>query len=116
MQKVYRIENLNSDDGLWYNRSGERTDFIINEIDNAKSRDIPMGYNPNIVGGWLSAAETVAAMGDWLSLKDALEFESKGYQFFEVQVPEYRHEYGHVVFQRENAIFVPMALTEFNLV
>ena len=115
MKSIYRIEHPTADEGLWYSRDGCQTNFIVNRVKNALCRDMPMGFNQNIVGGWISAAETVEQMNHWISLSDALQLSDAGFEMFEVQVPEYRHEYGHVVFRREDAIFLPMSFEEFDL-
>lgn len=103
---VYRIENPEAGIGLWYAETGERVDFIRYLVD-AKSRDLPMGFDPNLVGGWHSATDSLGAMADWLSASDVRQLAACGHGLYAVEVTGYRltaEPYVHAVFRREDVV------------
>jgi len=103
---VYRIENPLTQVGLWYRADGAQVDFI-KTIEDAKCRDLPMGFDPNLVGGWVSGTHSIEAMADWLTASDAEQLIAAGHGLYEVTVDERgfrmtREPYVHAVFRREH--------------
>lgn len=106
MYTVYRIENPDTGIGLWYRADGVQVDFI-RTLDGAKCADLPMGYDPTLVGGWLSGTDTMAAMADWLHHSDGVQLEAAGHALWEMTVSEFRmtsEPYVHAVFRREHVL------------
>jgi hypothetical protein len=107
MSRLFRIENQETFQGLWYNKDGVKTDFLRTNLTDAKCRDMPMGYDPLYGDGglrWISATDNAPDMRHWLSLQDATEMLQQGYHVYEFEVSQYRREFGHAIFTREHVI------------
>ena len=103
--KIYRVES--DTHGLWYNVDGSYNGFIVDKMINAQCRDLPMGFDPNMVLGgqaWISAADSMEQMLNWVSREDALQLEAAGFQLNEYEVSEFRVVPGHIVFTRDKVI------------
>jgi hypothetical protein len=104
---VYRIENQQTMNGLWYNEQKECTAFI-KTLTNAKCKDLPMPFDPELYGqdglAWFSATDVLEEIPDWCSLQDLVELEEAGYHLYRFTVSHYREVPGHVVFAREHII------------
>lgn len=97
MATLFRIHNPSTNVGLWYNSDGVKTDFILS-MDDAKSRDLPMDFNPDLANGWLSACDSLEMMRDWFNLEDVVALRGAGYELTRFEVVEYRMVTGHAVF------------------
>ena len=112
MPTLYRVENPDTNIGLWYNEFGEKTDFIKHQIEGAQCADLPMDPDPSVYadgGAWYSACDNVADMSNWFSPSDLKQFEQAGYGLYLFDVTEYRTVSGHAIFLKENAIKVVRA-------
>ena len=105
MTTLYRVENPLTDVGLWYNAQGRQVDFI-RDLDAARCRDLPMGHDPSLVGGWFSATDSLEQMCSWISASDAVQLADRGHGLYAVEVAEEgwritREPYVHAVFRSE---------------
>ena len=105
MPILYRLENLESNQGLWYTTDGVFNPFIM-KLTAAKSRDLPMGFDPMYSegGAWISACDSIPDMRNWFSRRDLDELGAAGYHLYEHDVHEYRQVPGHAIFLRERVI------------
>lgn len=104
MAVLYRVENPDTAEGLWYDGWGNFTEYV-KTLDDGHCRDLPMPYDPAIAGGWFSACDNLDDMSNWFSLEDLDQLAERGYGLYEVFVPDgdVREVSGHAVFRRENA-------------
>lgn len=104
---IYRIENLVTEVGLWYNQECQ-LEPMIKQLDNAKCRDLPMPFDPEIYAAqdtaWYSGTDSIAQMQGWLDWKDLVELQHLGYHLYEYDVREYRQVPGHIIYTREAVI------------
>lgn len=110
MSTLFRVENQATEIGLWYNSDGTFTEFI-KTLDEAQSRDIPMGFDPQMKdgGNWVSACDNIPDMKNWFSTKDLQALQQIGYGLYAFEVPDYRIVNGHAVFLRERVVtFKPL--------
>lgn len=112
MATIYRVENPSTDIGLWYNKFGEKTDFIKHQIKGAQCADLPM--EPDLAtyadgGRWYSGCDNIEDMRNWFSVSDLKQFEAAGYGLFKFDVSEYRQANGHAIFLREKALSITEA-------
>jgi hypothetical protein len=108
MQKLFRVENPVSKQGLWYREDGTFNPFIT-KFPNALARDYPMGFDPAFkVEGldWISACDNIPDMKNWFSAQDLADFNRVGYHLFEFNVSRYRTVSGHAVFAKEHVLEV----------
>lgn len=104
---VYRVEDGNTGDGIWYNTKREQTNFI-KTIPNAKCADLPMPFHPHLYNqnglAWFSATDKLEEIPNWCSLQDLVEMAKRNYHLYAYTVSRYRPVPGHVVFAREHVI------------
>ena len=77
----YRVSNHKTEQGLWYDFGGEFTGLIHNKFDFCSSKDLPMPYNPDIVG-WLSTVDKLDDLFHWFTKEDISKLEEKLPVFF----------------------------------
>lgn len=112
MPTLYRVENPVTNIGLWYNEFGEKTDFIVNDIEDAAAAALPMPKDETIYGDggrWYSACDSIPQMGEWFSISDLNQFKKKGYGLYVYEVEDYRQVPGHSIFLKEKVIEVVQA-------
>jgi len=105
MTTLFRVENPTSGIGLWYRDDGVQVDFI-RDLDNARCRDLPMGHDASLVGGWRSSTDSLEQMATWLSESDVAQLASHGHNLWAIDVPEHgwrttTEPYVHTVFRDE---------------
>ncbi len=104
MSTLFRVEHPTSGIGLWYREDGVKVDFIRHELVDALNRDLPMDHDPDLVGGWFSAAESLEQLAQWVSASDVVQLRDRGHVVYAVEVASYRQAagpYDHPVFRRE---------------
>src|SRR5690606_16096141 len=104
MAIVYRVENPNTFQGLWYDKNGNFNPFIT-KIPNALCKDLPMDFNPEFkVGGldWYSACDSLDDMSTWFSREDLINLSAAGYNLYQFNVSNYRTVFGHAAFARDH--------------
>lgn len=116
---VYRLESTTDNKGLWYDADGNYI-FLIGELDNCPSRDIPMGYDERYRQGgksWFSSCSDVAHLTHWFSIDNAKELIDRGFQFYKYLARDYVEYEKETVFLKETVKKrVPLSLEEvFNL-
>ena len=74
----YRIAHENTNQGLWYEASGNFTGLIHNEFNFCMNKDLPMPFDAEIVG-WLSATKTLEELYNWFSKDDIEKLEKHGW-------------------------------------
>jgi hypothetical protein len=82
--EIFRLENIESNHGMWYNKNGDFDPFIT-RLTEGKSADLPMGYNPRYrTEGleWFSGTDNIEDMKHWFSERDALELFQNGYKLY----------------------------------
>lgn len=102
MPTIYRVDNPNGV-GLWFTSEGKKTDFIT-QIESAKNRDLPMDFDPDFAGGWISAAESIEQLRQWIPFEDMIVLAEHGFVLTEIEVPEIRVVPHHLLFRREHAV------------
>jgi hypothetical protein len=103
---VYRIENPNTESGMWYNRDGSYNGFV-HTLTEGKTADLPMGFCERFGKDgyrWYSAAIDVASMNYWFSPLDAFELKQAGYELYQFEVTQYIIEEFQVSFTREGVV------------
>ena len=93
MPDLYRVANLDTNVGLWYNNDGVKTDFI-HTLHDARGAALPMDFDDTLAGGWLSAAHKLDELTVWFSEEDFNELLLRGYGVYKYEVEDFRfHQY-----------------------
>lgn len=99
--KLYRVENRESNAGLWYSLNQESSHMAADL--NLSGKNLPMEFNPEIANSkWRSAAETLAQLGFWFTHEDLQKLIPLGYKLYEIHTDVWKmHEtewYKHPLF------------------
>lgn len=109
---LFRVENPVTNQGLWYDGDGNFNPFILT-LAAAKSRDLPMEFDPDMLAGgqrWYSACDNIPDLQHWFSRQDLLELDKAGYGLYQFDVSDYRQRNGHAVFTRSQVVAQPVPL------
>lgn len=101
--KIYRIENEETNHGMWYRNDATYDPFIF-KLTEGKSAALPMEFHERYSKGglrWISAGGSIEDMHHWFSDRDAVELFQAGYKLFEFEAAQYVVEEHQVLFTRE---------------
>lgn len=103
---LYRLEAIESNNGLWYNSSGNYV-FGINDAPNCSTKELPMGYDERYKQegkDWFSSCSKIEDLTKWFSIENVVWLLDNGYVFTKYLAVDY-HEYEfETVFLKETAI------------
>lgn len=88
---LYRLEAVSPEKGLWYNSNNELV-WNIGEIENCKTKDLPMGYDSRYHKDgrcWFSSCSRKEDLTHWYSLEDANKLIENGFVFTRYLATEY---------------------------
>jgi len=88
-KKFYRVCNVDSKQGLWYNFDGTFTGMIHNEFSFCQNSELKMDFDPTLVG-WLSTCDTIEGVWQWFTQEDVLKLQEMGWYLHEFEATQYR--------------------------
>jgi hypothetical protein len=94
VKEFYRVGNLNSRQGLWYDMDGNFTGLIHGKYNFCKNNHIQMPYNKEVVG-YLSACETIEQLKVWFDDEDIARLKPFGYWIMKYESSYYKKYNGH---------------------
>lgn len=104
--KIYRIENDETNHGMWYRLDGTFDPFIM-RLTEGVSKDLPMGFNERYRKDgfrWQSGAGSMEDMKFWFSALDALELFKNGYKLYEFESNQFMVVEHEIMFTREGIL------------
>lgn len=102
-KQLYRIENLETMRGMWYDKNGKFNPFI-DQLTDGLSKDLPMEEHERYGKDgfrWFSGCDNIDDMRRWFSTRDALELSESNYQLYLYTVNQFVKEEHQVLFTRE---------------
>lgn len=108
MEKAfYRVANVDTGQGLWYNRAGEFTGLIHSEFSFCGASVVKMPHDPEIVG-YLSVTDSLAELLKWFSKADLFRLQNYGYRTSEYLSSDFKFYScnSHYVIAEASAVFV----------
>lgn len=102
-KRFYRVANIETNQGLWYNWDGEYTGLIHNEFDFCENRDLPMPYDKRLVG-WLSATQTLDDIWYWFPKEDLHRLQKHGWYLYEYIASKYKDHENHQVIDQQTSV------------
>jgi hypothetical protein len=100
----YRVGNIETEQGLWYDFEGNFTGLIHDKFDFCENSELPMPYNPEIVG-WLSAVDKLSDLFNWFTKEDISQLEEYGYRLSVYEATEYKTHENHWVIKQDSSVF-----------
>ena len=109
MEKYYRVCNINTHQGLWYDYKGIFTGLIHNDFNFCFNSSLEMGFDEEIVG-WLSAVDTIEGLYRWFPKEDILKLQEYGWFIHEFEADEVKfyERFQHQVIKQSSSKFIKL--------
>lgn len=103
----YRVANIETNQGLWYDWDGKFTGLINNRFDFCANKDLPMPYDKELVG-WISAVDELEQLWFWFTKNDVYRLQQNGWYVYVYQTErwkmyDYDEEVSHTVIDKESS-------------
>ncbi len=105
MKTFYRVCNLETMQGLWYDYQGEFTGLIHNDFNFCTNNELKMDFDPTIVG-WLSAVEELEHLWAWFTKDDVMKLQEHDYFIhqFEAEESRFYERFQHLIIKQDTAV------------
>lgn len=114
LRTIYRIENPNDGDGMWYSGDGVLKKKIHILCPNGIAKDFPMPFNPlHRKDGkiWKSAGKSIENMNQWFTSEDAKSLYENGFRLYEFKTKIYQELEMEILFvpsEVESKVEIPL--------
>lgn len=98
----YRVANIKTKQGLWYDSNGEFTGLIHNEFNFCQNKDLRMPFDMDLVG-WLSATDSLEDLFNWFPKKDIEKLEQHGWYITVYEADDFKEYKNHLVISQETS-------------
>lgn len=104
MKTFYRVCDLNSMQGLWYDYNGQFTGLIHNKFNFCTNSELKMDFDQEIVG-WLSAVEELDHLWQWFTKDDVKKLQEHNYNIFQFECDEHKfyERFQHIIINQAKA-------------
>jgi hypothetical protein len=103
LRLFYRVFNIETEQGLWYNTNGVFTGLIHTKFNFCLNTKLPMPYDEEI-RGWLSATPSLTDLFNWFTVSDIEKLEEHGYYVHSYLASKYRTHANHWVIDQKTSI------------
>ncbi len=104
-KKIYRIENPQDKDGMWYDKNGVLRKKIHILCPDGIAKDFPMPLNLELHRKdghiWQSAGKSIENMNQWFTASDAINLFNNGFKLFEFETTIFQELEMEILFCRE---------------
>lgn len=106
MKIFYRVQQDGTDAGLWYNRNGVYNGRIVQDYDWLAASDLPMDFNEEKAGGWLSATDTLEGLFVWFSEDEIIKLQESSIYVYAYHAKEFKwyDPYSHHLIKADSRI------------
>lgn len=104
---IYRIENKEKRNGMWYSEKGTYDPFIM-KLTEGKSRELPMEYDTRYTKGglnWYSGCHSIALLQQWFSKLDVQEMLQADYGLYKIKAKQFDVEDDQILFTQEGIAY-----------
>lgn len=104
---IYRIENPEDMDGMWYTKNGILRKKIHILCPNGIAKDFPMPFNElHRKNGyiWNSAGKSIENMNQWFTVEDAINLYNNGFKLFQFETTMFQELEMEILFCRKGII------------
>jgi hypothetical protein len=99
----YRVANLDTLQGLWYDYDGNFTGLIHNKFDFCTNNKLEMPYNEEVIG-WLSATDKLSDLFNWFTKDDISKLEKHGYRICIFEASEFIEYENHWLIKQDSSV------------
>lgn len=101
-KRFYRIGNINTNQGLWYDMDGNFTGLIHDTFSFCKNSNLLMPFDSNIQG-YLSTVENINDIFSWFTKDDIEKLYPFGFRILEYEALDYKMHNGHWVINQNTS-------------
>lgn len=101
----YRVSNLETHQGLWYDFDGNFTGLIHDKFSFCKNHELQMPFDEDVVG-WLSSTQTLTELLNWFTVEDIKRLEEHGYRISVYEATEYKFHDNHWLINQDSSAFI----------
>lgn len=98
----YRVANIETQQGLWYDWNGEFTGLIHNKFDFCVNSELPMPFDDSLIG-WLSATKSLEQLWGWFTREDIYALQKHGWYLYAFKATLYKDYANHQVIDKETS-------------
>lgn len=111
MSKYYRVCNIKTHQGLWYDYQGVFTGLIHNEFNFCLNYKLKMDFDPEIIG-WLSAVKTIEDLYQWFSKDDIIKLQEFGWYIheFEANNVKFYEKFQHYIIKQSSSKVIQLII------
>lgn len=104
MKRWYRVNHINTEQGLWYDFKGDFTGLIHNDYSFCSNSSLKMDFDPELVG-YISAVESLDDLFKWFNKEDIAKLQDYGFfiHVYESEDSKFYEFYNHTVIKQETA-------------
>lgn len=104
IKQFYRVCNVDTQQGLWYNFSGEFTGLIHDKFNFCKNKDLLMDFDLELTG-YLSATDSLDTLYNWFSEEDIKQLQKHGWYIHVYETDDYKfyEKFQHLVINQNKA-------------
>lgn len=101
----YRVSNIETSQGLWYDPNGNFTGLIHTKFDFCENNKLRMDFDESIVG-YLSTVQELNDLYRWFSKEDILRLQEFNYFIHEYETKDFRFydRFQHWLINQENSV------------
>jgi hypothetical protein len=101
----YRVSNVETNQGLWYDQKGQFTGLIHGEFNFCLNNELKMDFDETIQG-YLSTVKSVDDLFKWFTKEDIMKLQNFNYFIHEYETKDYRYydRFQHWLINQENSI------------
>ena len=109
MKKYYRVCNINTHQGLWYDYKGIFTGLIHNDFNFCLNSKLEMDFDPKLVG-WLSVTESLDGLYQWFPKADIIKLQKFGWFVHEFEAVDIKfyERFQHDVIKQDTSKFIKL--------
>lgn len=117
MKTFYRVSNLDTQQGLWYNFTGTFTGLIHDKFSFCTNSALKMDFDPELIG-YLSATPDLETLFLWFPMEDIVKLQEHGYYIHEFETDDYKFYerfQHHVISQAKSKVIWKINVKEITL-
>ena len=101
----YRVSNIDTHQGLWYDTTGKFTGLIHTKFDFCANNTLQMEFDDSIVG-YLSTAQSLDELYRWFTKEDILKLQQFNYFIHEYETKDFRFydRFQHWLINQQNSV------------
>jgi hypothetical protein len=107
MKRFYRVSNTKTQQGLWYDFTGNFTGHIHKSFNFCQNSALAMDFDESIVG-YLSATPELESLFHWFSKEDIAKLQQWGYYIHVYESDDYwfYEKFQHYVIKQDTAVLI----------